>query len=254
MALRGRYILSVTTSTEQNSAVEAARDLRSYVKGVEIMRKALTDPLLTAQRRLKALADDHCAPLIDEQGRIENLVSRYQEAERKRVAEEEAKRRVEIERLEQERREAARKAQAEIDRMERERVAADNAARDEAAKAKSKKAKAEFEAAQAQREEEDEARMMAAAQALESAERATQSSMDAMRAPKPEVEKSKGVATQRVMVIEVTDLAALYASRPDLVRLEANFAGIRATCNPEMVNIPGGLKLTWEFKSTARAW
>lgn len=100
LALRGREILSVTTSTEQNSAVEAARDLRSYVKGVEIMRKALTDPLLTAQRRLKALADDHCAPLIDEQGRIENLVSRYQEAERKRVAEEEAKRRVEIERLE----------------------------------------------------------------------------------------------------------------------------------------------------------
>ena len=62
--------------------------------------------------------------------------------------------------------------------------------------------------------------------------------------PPPVAAKSKGQQVRREMKVEVTDIRALYAARPDLCKIEVNLAGVKSTCVPEMP-IPG-LKLWWE--------
>ncbi len=254
LAERSQEIVAVTTAPEQNSAVEASRNLRSYVKDVETTRKALTEPLLHAQRLLKSLTDDHIAPLLVQQTRIEYLVTGFQISERRRVEEEEKKRREEIERLEDERQAAERKARDEIAQLYEAKAEAAQWASQEAAKAKNAKQRAAFAEGEKRRLAEEEIRMLIASQALAEAEHAKAASTAAIMAPLPEAQKARGVATKRELRVEVTDIHALYRSRPDLVRLEANIAGIKATCVPEMPNLPDGLKLWWEMKTSTRAW
>lgn len=96
LVLTSRKVASVTDAKSQNLAVDIARDIRSWVADVEKKRVELTKPLLAAQRKIKALADDHCEPLNQEQGRLERLVSDFQAQERKRVEEEERKQQEEL--------------------------------------------------------------------------------------------------------------------------------------------------------------
>lgn len=66
----------------------------------------------------------------------------------------------------------------------------------------------------------------------------------------PVMDKAQGQQMRKKLCWEVTDIRALAAARPDLVRMEPNAAGIQATCIPEMPNLPAGLKLWWEDKAT----
>ena len=116
LVLASRAVTAVTNATQQDAAVAAARDIRTWVKQVEAARVEITKPLLDAQRKIKTLADDHCAPLIEEQKRVERMVTSFQEAEARRVAAEEEARRVAFEKAEKARIEAEEKARKAAER------------------------------------------------------------------------------------------------------------------------------------------
>lgn len=63
-------------------------------------------------------------------------------------------------------------------------------------------------------------------------------------------ERAHGQTLRQVMKITVTDIIALARARPELVRMEPNLAAINAVCVPGMSNLPPGLVLSYETRST----
>jgi hypothetical protein len=212
-ALRGASIHSVTCADDNERAGQVVRELRTHIKSVEAMRQTLTKPLLDGQRLLKALSDDHCAPLVEEQQRLERLAGAFAQAEARRVAAEEAKRRLEWEKAE-----AARVAAEESARKAAERATTD-AGLDRAIKL--------------------EAKAQAAAEKV----------AEVIAAPMPTAARVSGQQTRQVLCWEVTDLHALVAARPDLCKIEPKASAIQATCVPNMPNLPPGLRLWYENKT-----
>lgn len=210
IALRGVAVKAVANAADNESAGAVVRDIRAYVKSVEAMRQTLTKPLLEGQRLLKALADDHCEPLLAEQRRIEGLAVAFAQAEARRVAREEEER------------------QAAFRKAEVERIAAEEKARKLAEKANTEK------------------QQVAAIRAAQAAEAKAADVAKVIAAPMPTVAKTKGQQTKRVMRYEVTDIRALYAARPELCNITEKASAINAVCVPEMP-VPG-LKLWWEDK------
>ena len=211
LALAAIEVKAITCAKENEQAAVAVRSIRDYLKSVEATRQLLTKPLLDAQRLIKSLADDHCAPLLAEQQRIERLAIAFSQAEARRVVEEERKRQ-----------EAFLKAEAV--RMEAER-------------------KAE-EARQAALKKNATAKDVRTADKLEAKAIVAEEKVQAViAAPPPEVARSKGQQTKKVLRFEVTDLAALVKARPDLCKIEAKPSAINSVCTPEMPNPPPWLKL-----------
>jgi len=212
IALRGASITAVATAAQNDAAGVVVREIRGYVKAVEAMRQTLTKPLLDGQRLLKALSDDHCAPLVAEQQRIERLAVQFAQAEARRVAREE-----------EERQAAYRKAEAE-------RAALEEKARIAAEKANTEK------------------QQVKAIQLGQAATAAAEQVAAVLATPPPVMSKSKGQQVRRELRVEVTDIRALAAARPELVKFEPNLAAIKALLVPESPNMPPGLKLWWEDK------
>ncbi len=73
-----------------------------------------------------------------------------------------------------------------------------------------------------------------------------------LRGPLPQATKIGGMSTRRVMRWEVTDIKALAAARPDLVRMEPKAQAILSTCFPEHP-VPG-LRCWWEEVVNTRKW
>jgi hypothetical protein len=211
---KSRAITTVTTAAQNADAGAAVRNLRTHIKGVEAVRVQLTRPLLDGQRLIKALADEHCKPLEDEVRRVEGLGTAYAEAENRRVAAAEAAR------------------QATFQRAQQEQFAAEEAARKAAERAKT------------------DAGLAVAIKAEEKAQAAAAKVDSIITAPVPEANRAKGQSLKQVLKWEVTNIRALAAARPDLVRMEPNAAGIQSTCVPNMPNLPPGLKLWWDNKGT----
>ena len=216
LILQSKEIKAVTDAITQNSAVDAARSIRTHIKEVESTRTSLTKPLLDAQRALKALADDYCTPLVDEQRRVERMVTDFQASEARRVAAEEQARREAIAKLEQERLEAEQQAREAASKMTSEE---------------------ELESALKREAEAKEAALQAHA---------------AIVAPLPEAQKARGASTRKVMRYEVLNVHHLYKARPDLCKLEAKPSAILATCVPE-TPVPG-LKLWWDSATSIRSY
>lgn len=208
LALRATSITAVASADDNEAAGEIVRDIRKYCKDAEFVRTTISRPLLDAQKQLKALVDDHVAPLVLEQQRIERLAVQFAQAEARRVAREQ-----------EEQQAAYRKAEAE-------RMAAEEKARQAAEKANTEK-------------QQVNAIKLAQAAEAKAAEVAT-----VLAAPAPVVQKSKGQQTKKVLCYEVTDLRALYAARPELCTVEAKASAIKAVCVPELP-VPG-LKLWYE--------
>jgi hypothetical protein len=198
----------------QGNAVRMGREIRKHLSEVEMTRKILVGPLNDTVSKINEIARLHTEPMRKRLGELEQGVTDYQVGEQQRIEQEQRDR------------------QAEIDRLAQERLKAEQAVED--AKPTGDDALDDINKANAE-------------MALESAEQAERL---AIVQPIPEPVKARGAATGQKMVIEVTDLKALYAARPDLCRVEANLAAIRATCFPTM-EIPG-LKLTWKTSTTIR--
>ena len=132
---------------------------------------------------------------------------------------------------------------------EKRRVAAEEQARHLAyQKAENERREAEAKAQAAAARAKTEAGEALAVKAVDKANEAVQRVQDIIAAPLPTMQRSKGQSVQQVLKWEVTDIKALAAARPDLVRMEPNAAGIKSTCVPEMP-VPG-LRLWWEDKAT----
>ena len=218
LVLASRAVTAVTNATQQDAAVAAARDIRTWVKQVEAARVEITKPLLDAQRKIKTLADDHCAPLIEEQKRVERMVTSFQEAEARRVAAEEEARRVAFEKAEK----------ARIEAEEKARKAAERAT--------------------------TEAGLEKAIKLEEKATAAAEVANAVIAAPMPTAQRATGTTLRRVLKWEVTDINELVKARPDLCKIEPKASAIQATCVPEMPNKPPGLKLWWENTTSIRSY
>ena len=212
IALRSAGITAITDAAQNNAAREVAVEIRRYVKAVEANRTSLTKPLLDAQKTMKGLADQHVAPLGQELVRLESLAADWLAADQRRVAREEAAR------------------QEAYQKAETERRAAEQAALAAAAAIIT------------------ESQLDAALKVEQVAIAAEATVQQIIQAPVPRLDKASGQSLKKVLRYEVTDIRALAAARPDLVRIEPNCAGIQATCIPEMP-VPG-LKLWWEMKAT----
>lgn len=71
-----------------------------------------------------------------------------------------------------------------------------------------------------------------------------------MAEPVVSAARAQGQQLRQMLRWEVTDLMALVAARPDLCKIEPKASAIQATCVPEMPNLPPGLKLWWENKTS----
>ena len=242
----------ITDSQHLDDSVAITRTLATHIKLVSTKRFELTKPLLHAQKLLIALEDDHVAPLVEQQLRIERLQTEYTESEKRRVAEAERLRKVEIDRLEALRRQAEQDAQEAIKKIALEKFLADKAAAAAMLAITTAQERQAWIVNEAARVKRDEQAAIEARRALAEAEEAAAASTAAMMVPVPEAVKAKGSSQRRKMVVEVLDIHALYRARPDLVRLEPNLAGINSTCTPELP-VPG-LALSWETVTTTRAY
>lgn len=222
---RAGALAPVVDAKTQSAAVEVARDVRAHLKEVEEARKQLKEPILAAGRLLDGLATAYCEPLKRSLNVIEGGVARFQEAEARRVAEEERKRNEEIERRLAEQRELEAKAQALAEKARTER------------------------------------QLDRAIEAEERARDAAQVAQAVVMAPLPEKSRESGTAVQKVLRWECVSVHALYAARPELCVVEPKASAIKACCfaaagataaKPDSQTVPG-LKLWWETKVTVRA-
>ena len=205
-------VVAVNSPATQSTATEKARDAQSFLKRLEAARKDVKAPILDLGRKIDALADELAAPVKEEMKRVGGMVAKFQTAEAARVADEQ--------RARQAAEQAAMKAKFEADRLAREAEATITSEADLAAAIKAE------EAAKAK-----EAEMYAE-----------------LTKPQPAAVKASGSATRKVLRIEVTDIHALYAAAPHLVKLEANITAIKSTCDKNS-HFPG-LKL-WEELDTS---
>jgi hypothetical protein len=221
---RASTITSVTTLQDQDVAVSIARDIRTYVSQVAKARVVLTQPLDRVKARCIEVEREHTGPLVEAQRKLERMVTDFQLAELRRVAEEDRKRREELAKLEQGRRALEAKAAA--------------------AAATARTAKQEKRAAEMEAE----------------ANLASLRAQEALRAPPPEVVKPKGMAVRRDVKWRCDDVRKLYAARPELCNLEPKAGAIRAVCfptqeateiAPDTTTVPG-LALWWETNASTR--
>lgn len=221
LIIQSQKIKSVTDAKSQDLAVESARSIRTWVKEVESARMLITKPILETQRLLKSLADEHCAPLIYEQRRVEKLVTVFQEAEALRVQKEEEER------------------QAEFKKAQREKFAAEEAARKEAERLEQLNKTTSLDAIRLERKERIAAEAALAVKQV-------------IATPAPVIQKSSGATTKKVLRWEVADLNALVKARPELCKIEVKPSAIQALCVPEMP-VPG-LRLWWENQTLIRGY
>jgi DNA repair exonuclease SbcCD ATPase subunit len=111
VALRNAALIAKVTDRDSKIiAVRAQQGLKKVISDIEKARKELKEPLLNAGRQLDNLCATETLELDKEFGRVSNAVKEFDDAERRRVLEEERLQRLELERIEAEK-------QAELKRI-----------------------------------------------------------------------------------------------------------------------------------------
>lgn len=245
----------VTDRDSKIMAVRAQQELKKVVNALEKERKFWKEPLLIAGRKLDTMIETEKLELEKELVRVTMAVSEFDDAERRRVAEEERLQREQIERI-------RREAEAEQKRIADELAAKERAAREdqEAAERKlleakwaadklaleaknnaqrqaAEKARAEAAVAQEQarqaREAQDAALSAERAKAQQQTAAIEEKAQDAVYVAAKPIEATH-VAGQRKStnwVITITDIYALARYCPDLVEFKPKLAEIRAALN-----------------------
>ncbi len=252
---KAALIAKVTDADSKTIAVRAQQALKKVVSDIEKTRKELKEPLLQAGRQLDNLCAAESLDLEKEFGRVSNAVKEFDDAERRRVLEEERLQREELARIEREK-------QAEIERIRREQEAreaearrvqeaADKVVRD-AAEAAAKLAseatnKKQREAAEAARQEslrqqatreverqkqEAALREQKAAAAAQTAAIEEKAGDAAYVAAKPiEITKVAGQRQSTNWVITVEQPFVLAKYHPDLVDIKPRLGDIKTALN-----------------------
>jgi hypothetical protein len=269
-------IARVTGHDSKVLAVRAQKELKTIVAAVEKMRVQEKEPLLQAGRQLDNLCKAFVLDLEKEFGRISEVVREFDDAERRRVQEEQRLQQQELERIqrekdaeierlrkEQEAKEVeARRIQDEKDRQVREAKERADALAREAVNAKQRKiAQEASEAAERDRLafEQENARL-AAAQARQRAELEQRTSQieekasdAAFVAARPvEITRVAGQVTRGVWEITKINDWALIKARPDLVsKIEWDTRALKAEL-ARGVKLPG-VEAREIFKADVRA-
>jgi hypothetical protein len=188
---KSALIAKVTDADSKILAVRAQQDLKRVLNEIEKARKALKEPLLAAGRQLDTLCAAESVELEKEFGRVSLVVKEFDDAERRRVLEEERLQRLELERIEREK-------QAEIERIAREQREREETAR-KAQQEAERKAREAREAAERKEREEREAAEKLAREATnkkqrEAAEKARLEAEERARLAKIEADKIEAAA------------------------------------------------------------
>jgi hypothetical protein len=217
-ALLGR----VSDAPSQEAAVAAQRTIRRLMKSIEQTRKTVKEPVLGYARAIDQTARDFVTPLEEEDLRLGELLSAFQE-EQMAVS-----------------REGERQRQAELARLEEERAASLRAA-EEANSTPTDQALAGKESgALAVRAEEETQRQ----------EELYRQAREAIGGPVVPV-KAEGQTVRTVAKYEVTDIWLLTRCHPGFVRIELNRAEINEALNRGIRSI-AGLRIWEETVSSVR--
>lgn len=196
---RAEKITVITDEQTHARASLIARELQGLRKGLETNYRAAKAPVLNAERALDGMYKELDGPLKDEYQRMDRLVSGYGEEQRREQARLDAARRAEECRIEEE-------AKAEVARLQRAKEEAELRARlEEDARAK--------KAAERQVNKLEEK--------IESVEVSAQIEKDSIPFPEPVLtRKPIGGRRWTEYTVKMTDETALFAARPDLVKVE----------------------------------
>lgn len=251
-----------TDVVSANSMADSARTLRTYISDVQEIGLEWRRPIRALLNLATTKESEYLAPLIAKQTEHEKMATDWKKAEERRVAEEQRKRDIEIARLERERKAAEALANEERERVERENREAGERAKVAEANITNQ---ADLDAAvqaEARRKADAIARQAQVDAEAEAARKASEAAQAAIRAPVPTVHKLAGLATKRVMAYTVTDIAKVYAARPELCNLEIKPSAVRAVCVPRFLpesdevdteSVPG-LALQWLDSTSTRKW
>lgn len=231
LALEKSALIGVVKDADSKIlAVRAQQELKRIIAGIEKGRKENKEPLLAAGRQLDNMCAAFVLDLEKEFGRVASLVQEFDDAERRRVMEEERLQREELARIEREaaaerqriadelaakEREARRIAEEAERKLREEREAAERKAREEreAAERLAREAtnKKQREAAEKARKEAEEraAKAKEAAEAQQAALKAEAERQAAILA-----EQRKAAEAQQAAIDERAGDAAYVASRP----------------------------------------
>lgn len=197
----------VTDRDSKITAVRAQQELKGLINSFEKARVELKESILQAGRKLDTLVTAEKLALEQEFGRVSNLVKEFDDAERRRVMEEERLQRLELERIEREK-------QAEL-----KRIADEQAAKE--AEARRIREEAERKAAEAQREAErliadaKNKKQREAAQAAQAEARKQQEAAEAERLKQEaELRKSAEEAATKTALIEEKSGDAAFGGAP----------------------------------------
>ena len=245
----------VTDRDSKIIAVRAQQELKGLINAFEKSRQELKEPILQTGRSLDTLVSVEKLPLEQEFGRVSNLVKEFDDAERRRVAEEERLQRLELERIEREKQAElkriadeqaakeveARRIQEEADRAALEaKLAAEsmaNAARNQKeaaiAEAHRKEALKMQQEADAERKRQQEILSQQADAAAAKMALIEEKSGDAAYvAARPiEITKVAGQRQSTNWVITVDQPFVLAKFHPDLVDIKPRLADIKAALN-----------------------
>lgn len=191
-------ITSVTTSAEAEDAAARLKDLKGFSRQIETSRKTVKQPVADLVKRIDDLAKELTTRIDAEASRLSRAVGLWQEEEQRKADD------------------AAAAARAEELRISQE----------TAKKIEEAKASGKSEAAIDRQIAKAEDRAF---------ENIAQTRADAASAATPTI---AGLAKRTELVVEVTDIKALYAARPECVTLTANLQVIKALVKAGVV-LPG---------------
>jgi hypothetical protein len=214
-------IKAVTDPLDFDASINAQRAAAQLRKSIDSQRKEITRPLDDVKSKCIALVEELLVPLAAEEHRLSGMNAAY-EAERRRKAEEEA-RRIRAAALLAEREAEAKAAQ------ERQRIA-DQQRADAARASAQERAAIEARAGEEMRLAEERAAAAAEASRLQAMQQ-----LSTLQTP------TTGAAMLTHSRYEITDLAACYAARPEWFELKPRDGIIKSALKvmDETTQIPG---------------
>ncbi|MDD2707532.1 MAG: hypothetical protein PHV34_05935 [Verrucomicrobiae bacterium] len=209
-------ITEISTQEAQEEAAYSMAVIKKLMNGIEASRTEIKKPVLDLGKRIDALAKIAVDELRSESGRLARLVATFEDEKRKKAAEEAAKLRAEIERIEAEKRKVA----EEQERKQRE-------AQEAASKAKSEAERRRLEEVAEKLKIEGEKKKLDAAQ--------QQLALSA----KPIEKKTKGVTLRTVPHFEILNINELHKAKPLYCRIEPNAELINTAILRGEMDFPG---------------
>lgn len=223
-----KTIVAITDAASQQAGVDALARCKRFSKRLEDSRTDVKAPVLKLGRDIDAMSKKFAEEVEAETRRLDALLKDYVRKEAQRAADAQRMRDQIAEKKRQREEEAARQADEERRRLE----------------ASAAKVEDPEEAAEIARQAEEAGR-----QAEEARQRAENVSTRTVAAPA----RSDGMSVRKVWKHRVTDIAALYAARPELCSVEPKTNQINTVIRQGGERAIPGLEIFEEIDTTVRS-